>query len=298
MNFKNLNNFSTSQVKSLFGFHPKILAEILFHVIVELENRRSQRLASRKDRQRPFIYGDGRPREVLPYQKVLMTLLYLRHNVAHSVVGSLFGCSADSSENAFAEVVVILRDLFPVEKWEADKHWRKGEASWSADEIEKVIIDSFETPVPRPSLKERQKRVYSGKKKRHTLKTQIAVDERGEILHINAGHRGPKADLRLYQETVLPKEIAQKPQVGDKGYQNEENQQMKTPQKKPKGGELSEEQKEENKQLAKERVVVEHAIRRVKGFRIMRDEYRMATGIFAMIASAVVGLIQMSRSLG
>lgn len=51
----------------------------------------------------------------------------------------------------------------------------------------------------------------------------------------------------------------------------------------------------ENKQLAAHRVFVEHGIRRVKAFRILRDEYRLATGLFPMIASAVVGLIQFSR---
>ena len=70
---------------------------------------------------------------------------------------------------------------------------------------------------------------------------------------------------------------------------------MQTPHKKPKGGELSAEQKAEIKELSRQGVVVEHGIRRVKGLRIMRDEYRPAGGMFAMIASAVVGLIQFSR---
>jgi len=39
-----------------------------------------------------------------------------------------------------------------------------------------VIVDSFETPVPRPSDYEAQRRVYSGKKKDHTLKTQVVSD--------------------------------------------------------------------------------------------------------------------------
>jgi len=42
-------------------------------------------------------------------------------------------------------------------------------------------------------------------------------------------------------------------------------------------------------------VVVEHAIRRVKGWRVVRDEYRLALGLFPMVAAAVVGLVQLSR---
>lgn len=70
---------------------------------------------------------------------------------------------------------------------------------------------------------------------------------------------------------------------------------MTTPHKKPKGGALTDEQREENQQLAAKRVHVEHGIRRLKAFRILRDEYRLATGLFPLVASAVIGLIQFSR---
>lgn len=85
-----------------------------------------------------------------------MALLYLRYNVSHEVVGSFFSFSADPSEHVFHEVVPILRDLFPKKKWGAEKKWRKSAASWTPDEVERTIIDSFETPIPRPSLNDRQ----------------------------------------------------------------------------------------------------------------------------------------------
>lgn len=295
MNFKNLNNFSTSRVKALLGLHPKVLAELLFNVLPELEKRRQLRLASRADRKRPPLPKDGRPREVLPVHKVLMTLLYLRHNVSHEVVGALLGFSADSSENAFAEVLPLLRDMFPSEKWEAEKKWRRGEPTSTPDQVDKVIIDSFETPLRRPSINDRQKRVYSGKKKRHTLKTQVVTDQKGEILCLGAPHPGPKADIKIYEEEPPPEPIADKPRLGDKAYSSKDHPEMTTPHKKPKGGELSEEKKAESKEISKQRVYVEHAIRRIKGWRIMRDEYRLATGLFAAATSALVGLIQFSR---
>lgn len=295
MNFKNLNNFSTSRVKALLGLHPKVLADLLLKVLPELEKRREQRLSARPDRKRPLLAKDGRPREVLPVHKVLMTLLYLRHNVSHEVVGALLDFSADSSENAFHEVLPLLRDMFPSEKWEAEKKWRRGEPTWTPDKVEKVIIDSFETPIRRPSINDRQKRVYSGKKKRHTLKTQVVTDQLGDILCVSAPHPGPKADIKIYEEEPLPEPIADKPRIGDKAYFSKDHPEIITPHKKPKGGELSQEQKAENKAISKERVYVEHAIRRIKGWRIMRDEYRLATGLFAAVTSAVVGLIQFSR---
>lgn len=93
----------------------------------------------------------------------------------------------------------------------------------------------------------------------------------------------------------MPEPLANKPLLGDKASQSSEHPEVTTPHKKPKGGELTDEQRVENKQLAAERMHVEHGIRRVKAFRIMRDEYRLALGLFPMIVSAVVRLIQFSR---
>ena len=297
MNYKNLNHYSTSQVHALFGFHPLVLGEILACVLPELERRRAARLAARPARKRPVIAHDGKPPLVLPLHKALRTLLYLRHNVSHAVVGALFDFSADSAENAFHEVIPVLRDLFPAEKWAAEKRWRLGESSWTPTAIELAIVDSFETPVRRPSDSQRQRRLYSGKKRRHTLKTPLVTDQGGEILTLSAGHRGPQADLKIYEEVPLPEPLATTPRLGDKGYASQHHPELTTPDKKPRGGELTETQRAENKELARQRIVVEHAIRRVKGFRIMREDYRLAPGLFPMIASAVVGLIQCSRIL-
>ncbi len=57
-------------------------------------------------------------------------------------------------------------------------------------------------------------------------------------------------------------------------------------------------QKEANRQFASVRVLGEHGIRRVKAFRIVRDEYRLGTGLFGMIVSAPVGLVQLIRLVG
>jgi len=101
----------------------------------------------------------------------LLALLYLRYNVSHEVVGSLFGVSADTTENVFPRVVPVLRDVCPTEKWDTPRRSGvKGEPSWTPDEVAVAIIDSFETPVRRPSTEKQQQQVYSGKKKRHTLK--------------------------------------------------------------------------------------------------------------------------------
>ena len=62
-----------------------------------------------------------------------------------------------------------------------------------------------------------------------------------------------------------------------------------------KSAELTPEQKAENQHLARQRVYVEHGARRVKAWRIMRDEFRLGIGLFSLVASATVGLVHLGR---
>lgn len=291
MKFCHLNQIPETRIKSLFGLTCEVLSEVIFKVLPVLEQKRAERLQNKPERKRRLVATDGRPRVVLPLHKLLMTLVYLRHKCSHTLVGQMFDFSADSSENAFAEVIGVLKDLFPAARWEAVERHRN--EKWSPAEVDKLLIDSFETPLPRPSDNERQKRVYSGKKQRHTLKTQVITDEKGGILDIQAGFRGPKSDIKIREETrtSLPPPLQDKEKAGDKADLGAE---IKVPKKKPRGGELSEEEKEENRKISQERIFVEHGIRKIKAYRILRDEYRMATGIFPTVAQAVVGLIQFS----
>ncbi len=130
------------------------------------------------------------------------------------------------------------------------------------------------------------------------MKTQIYTDQEGGILSVGKAYRGPKADIKIYEEEPIAELLTDKPRMGDKAYCDGKHPEIETPQKKPKGKELRAEQKASNKELSKKRVRVEHGIRRVKGWRMVRDEYRMPLGLFTSVTSAVVGLIQFATIVG
>lgn len=289
---KNLNQLTDSNLKNLFGFSGAILANLMAIVLPILEAERENTWQTRSDRKRKYVRNDGRKRKVYARQKFLMTLIYLRQNVNHTVVGEMFGVSADTSENVFHEVVPILQREFPSQKWEVEKKWRKSQEKWSPDEVDYLIIDSFETPIKRSSINEKQRKKYSGKKKMHTLKSQLITAQNGEIIQIDAGFDGPKSDIEIYRDTRLKKEWLEKPKLGDKAYIGED---IETPKKKPKGGELTEAEKEKNRELSAKRIRVEHGVRKVKTFKILRQDYRLGTWMYRKIAETVVGLIQYSR---
>ena len=197
MNLDQLQRYPKDRVRALFGLEPAALGELLAAALPEMMSRRRAEQQAKPKRQRAV--GGGRARKLLPYQEVLLTLVYLRHNVSHAVVGQMFSVSADISERTFGEVVPLLRAVCPAHRWEAEKRWTKKEPSWHPDTLDLVLVDSFETPVSRPSLPEKQRRLYSGQKKRHTLKTQVVTDARGEVLSLEPGHPGPTSDKQLYE---------------------------------------------------------------------------------------------------
>jgi hypothetical protein len=291
MNLTEIDRYPNDKVRSLFGLTHTALGALLAEALPEIDKRRRQSQQEKSNRIRQV--GGGRKRLLKPYQEVLLVLIYLRHNVAFSVVGSLFDVSADVAENTFHEIVGVLKEVCPSDRWEAEKRWTKREPSWKPEEIDQVIVDSFETPVPRPSVEPKQRRLYSGKKKDHTLKTEIITDINGEILDIDAGHRGPTSDKKLHEQSEVGKRFPHAQANGDLAYKGLPHSHV--PHKKPRGGELTAEQKEQNRAFSSVRVRVEHSIRRVKAFRIVRGEYRLATGLFSRTCCCVVGLVQLLR---
>lgn len=302
MNLQQLQSFPKDRVRSLLGLEPSALSQLLATVLPELVARRLAQQTAKPGRKRSP--GGGRRRQLFPFQEVLLTLVYLRHNVSHAVVGQMFSVSADISENAFHDVVQLLRDLCPAHRFDAEKKWTKKEPSWHPDTLDVILVDSFETPIARPSLPDAQRQLYSGKKKRHTLKTQIVTDKYGEVLTIEPGYPGPLPDKRLYEQSAAARQYPQAARRADLAYQGVPEMILPNKRKRGKAGEkakdkkardLTLEQKAENQHQASQRVYVEHGVRRCKAWRILRDELRLGRGLFPLVAMATVGLVHLAR---
>ena len=67
----------------------------------------------------------------------------------------------------------------------------------------------------------------------------------------------------------------------------------KTPHKKPKKQELTLEQKARNKELASERIFVEHLIRLVKIFRVAQERFRLNSSKYEQIIMTICGLVRL-----
>ena len=91
------------------------------------------------------------------------------------------------------------------------------------EEVEKyfpgflAFIDCTEQQIPRPKNKRKRRAYYSGNKKRHTVKTQLMVNNHGYILHKIAHKKGKRHDYDVYKENhpVTPKQVVT---IFDLGY--------------------------------------------------------------------------------
>src|SRR5438067_6586089 len=145
MKYRHVQSFPDSKVRSLFGLSKAQLGELSAIALPVICERRHNEQWAKPDRMR--APGAGAKRCLTPLQELLLCLVYLRHNVAHSVCGELFGVSADKSENVFHEVIQVLAQVCPSDRWNAEKYWKKGEPSWHPADLDYVLVDSFETPV-------------------------------------------------------------------------------------------------------------------------------------------------------
>jgi hypothetical protein len=139
-----------------------------------------------------------------------------------------------------------------------------------------LILDGTERRRQRPDDPDAQKLFYSGKKKAHTFKNLVLVNEESQrIDYLSPTVEGKKHDKKLAEESqlTLPPTATV---IKDKGFEGYEvpgacNYQ---PQKKPRGGELSLLQKTLNSIISGVRIVVEHVIAGIKRCRIVKDVFR------------------------
>jgi transposase len=110
--------------------------------------------------------------------------------------------------------------------------------------------------------------------------------------------KGKTHDFRIYKEN--PIQIGEKIELlADKGYQGiaKIHANSRTPVKKTRKKSLSKEQKRFNKQLAKERITVEHIHRKLNIFRILSSRYRNRRRRFGLRVNLIAGIYNYELSL-
>jgi len=138
-----------------------------------------------------------------------------------------------------------------------------------------ILHDGSEREIPRPLDQDEQQEKYSGKKKKHTVKNGIITTVFCLVLFVSPTVNGSVHDKKIADTYYsIPKKYKLWQDTGYQGYRPD-GVTIEQPHKKPKGKELTKEQKDYNRMVSSFRVRVEHAIGSVKRLRIVKDECRL-----------------------
>lgn len=125
-------------------------------------------------------YGVGNLKEHL-----FSLLIYYRCYTTQEFIGMLYGVVDSCICRSIKRIEPILAKVIAIKK----------DRTLTQKDLETIIIDCTEQPIER--LKKSQKRYYSGKKKQHTLKTEIQMTEGGRIVSTSKSHPGKDHDFEI-----------------------------------------------------------------------------------------------------
>jgi DDE superfamily endonuclease/Helix-turn-helix of DDE superfamily endonuclease len=244
--------------------------------------------------------GGGHPFDREHRDQLLLTVVWLRHDPILAVLGYLFGVSKSTASRIVPRVLPVLeqagRDTRRMP--EPGRQRRKKLADLRADTPGlAVLIDRFEQPIERPRDRAQADTFYSGKKKRHTLKVQVAVDEEtGRFVDVSASFPGPTSDLSVLKSSgVLDRLPTGVGAVGDLAYVGMDKLspgvEGAAPRRKPRGKPRPAEDIAYNREFSRRRVKVEHSSGRMRRFKAVAEVDRHHQRDHTRRVKAVAGLV-------
>lgn len=247
-------------------------------------NALARRLAALWTGQRAQCTAQGAPRQRRPggglkgtlfnaELKLFFLLFYFKAYPTQDLMGLLFGLTQGQVSlwvGRLTPLVSTLLDLHKPARAVGDLH----ELLAREPDLQEVVVDGTERRIPRPVRRDRQRRYYSGRKKRHGVKNVI-VTGKGKVRWVSRTRPARRHDKAVAEEDRLrvPEGVTM---LADSGFAGLDpgGGTLLTPWKRLKGGRLHWKRRAFNRLLSRERVVVEHTLASVKRLRILRDEFR------------------------
>lgn len=257
--YNNYKNLDDKKFKEAVGI-PKILFEIIIPMLSE--------------KVKELHKNGGRTPSLCIEDLLLMTLKYYRDYPTFSSLGLIFGINKSNVFRWVTKIENMLNDIFEnvinIEIKCIDFNKKGKEIT-----ISEKLVDVTECTIQRPKNSESQVYYYSGKKKKHTIKIQLIIDEKTKEIVSIAFDAGSIHDFLLLKNTTkdLNELISF---LGDSGYQGITNifKNSMIPKKKSKYNPLTDQDKELNKLISSIRITIEHINCQLKIFRILSERYR------------------------
>ncbi|MCX4986004.1 transposase [Streptomyces sp. NBC_00572] len=202
----------------------RLSADVIAELVAEIgplwHERHQAGLAFRP---RKRAVGAGAKHRLVFVDRLLATLVHLRHGVTHDVLACWFGVDRSTITRAIGEVRPLLAErgctISPGIRLRtlADVIDHLGASGQTG------IVDDTEIRVRRPAIgREDRDRFISGKNKQNAVKAMVFTDEDGRVLFCSPTQPGSCADITHARELGLVKILADGPAVeilADAGYQ-------------------------------------------------------------------------------
>jgi hypothetical protein len=299
-----------SAAPSLIGMSLKAFEALWADFEPAHEARLRQQLTTKRGGQpRQRAPGGGRRFRYDLRDRLLLTLFWLKAYTTYEVLGFFYDLDKTRIEDILHDILATLAAL-PTFELERPSSARRKLASpaevMTAYPAVRWVVDSQEQRIQRPKNPrgpdgqplDRQRPYYSGKKKQHTLKTQIAVAPDGQIAGLWPSVPGATSDVTLFRASGLLACLAPDETVmvdcGFDGIRHDfaaHPTALVEPHHGRRGHPLTDAQRAENRELARYRIVVEHTLAQLSRFSILRQVFRHALGLHARVFRAVAGLV-------
>src|SRR5436305_2157633 len=161
--------------RRLTGITPFAFDELLEKLTPLYERAQARRKARPGRKRKP---GGGRKHSLILADRLLMLLIYYRTYATHAFLGFLFAIDDSAVGRNINPLQPLLAGIFRIPE-------RRIELA--EDEIRELFFDATERPTRRPGRGQRA--FYSGKKKRHTIKTQVVAARRRKSAGSDPGPR-------------------------------------------------------------------------------------------------------------
>ncbi|NEO38528.1 MAG: transposase [Moorea sp. SIOASIH] len=293
------------QTKRLVGINHEQLSQLIEQAKL-LHHQHQEKIQNQKVRL--IKPGGGASQKLSIEDQIVLTLIYLRHHINFQLLGLQFQVSESTANSTFNYWQSLFREALPASLLEQVKKCEEeSDIIREALTEYELIVDSAEQVRERPKDYNQQKNFYSGKKKNHTFKNQFIVLPKGEdIVDVVVGKPGTKSDINICRERLAKFDDKQR-LSGDKAYlevrpvanlirqrkAHLREPQIRTPHKKPKNGELTPQQKKDNKLFSSNRIFVEHVIRLVKIFKIAGERFRLNSSKYSQVILTICGLVRL-----
>ena len=227
--------------------------------------------------------GGGHPCALPPRDQLLVAVVRLRRDPPYAVLGDRFGVSEPTARRTVGRLVRLLAaaGLDTMRLPDPGKGRRRDlDALLRETPALAVLVDTCAQRVQRPRDRRAADSDYGGKKQQHTLKSQLAVDERdGCIVDVAPSVRGPTAaSTPLKGAGLLARLPAGVGALGDLAYVGIAEAHPAglgaTPRRTPRGKPRPEADSAYKRAFARRRVVVGHTIGRLRRYEALTQPDR------------------------